>query len=59
MKKKMGRPTDNPKTEQIKVRATKEEVNMLKECCESLGKTQREIVMKGIELVHETIKKES
>jgi hypothetical protein len=55
----MGRPTDNPKTEQIKVRATKEEVNMLKECCESLGKTQREIVMKGIELVHETIKKES
>ena len=57
LRTKMGRPTDNPKTEQIKIRATKEEVNLLKECCDTLGKTQREVIIQGIELVHEAIKK--
>lgn len=57
LRTKIGRPTEDPKTEQIKIRATKKEVELLKECCNDLGKTQREVVMKGIELVHETIKK--
>lgn len=52
-----GRPTSNPKTEQIKIRATKEDKKLLKECCEKLNKTQYDVVMKGIKKVHAEIKK--
>ena len=46
--KKMGRPTQNPKTEQIKIRATKEDKAILEECCETLGLTQYEVIMMGV-----------
>lgn len=54
---KMGRPTENPKTEQIKIRATKFDRNLLDECCKLLGKTQYEVIMEGIKLVYENAKK--
>ena len=57
MSAKMGRPTDNPKTEIIKVRATKEDRERLLYCCEQTGKTQYDIVMEGIKLVEDKIKK--
>lgn len=44
----MGRPTQNPKTEQIKIRATKEDRALLDECCKILGKTQYEVIMMGV-----------
>lgn len=50
-----GRPTDNPKTEAIKVRATKQDRELLTECCKKLNQTQYEVVMKGIQKVHEEI----
>lgn len=52
-----GRPTNNPKTEEIKVRATKEDKKLLKECCEKLNQTQYDVVMNGIKKVHAEIKK--
>ena len=52
----MGRPTDNPKTEVIKVRATQDDRNKLLYCCKQLNKTQYEIVMEGINKVYEEIK---
>ena len=54
---KMGRPTDNPKTEIIKIRATKNDREKLLECCEKKQATQYEIVMEGINKVYEEIKK--
>ena len=57
MSPRTGRPTDNPKTEQIKVRATKEDKKLLEECCEKLNQTQYEVVMNGIKKVYAEIKK--
>ena len=56
-KKKMGRPTDNPKTEQIKIRATKEDKKLLENCCEKLNKTQYDVIMTGIKSVYDEIEK--
>lgn len=53
----MGRPTDNPKTEQIKIRATKEDKKLLENCCEKLNKTQYDVIMIGIKSVYDEIKK--
>lgn len=57
MSPRTGRPTNNPKTEQIKIRATKEDRMLLDECCEKMNLTQYEVVMNGIRKVHAEIKK--
>lgn len=57
MSPRTGRPTDNPKTEEIKIRATKQDKEMLKECCTLLDWTQYEVVMTGIRKVYAEIKK--
>lgn len=57
MSPRTGRPTSNPKTEEIKIRATKQDKELLKECCEVLSQTQYDVVMNGIKKVHAEIKK--
>lgn len=52
MSPRTGRPTENPKNEIIKVRATKDDREKLLYCCKKLGKTQYEIVMQGIDEVY-------
>ena len=54
---KIGRPTENPKTIQTRIRMTQDESDMLKECAEVLQKTKTDIVIMGIQMVHATIKK--
>ena len=56
MSSKMGRPTENPKKEVIKIRATKEDREKLLYCCEIMNKTQYEVVTEGIDKVYEEIK---
>lgn len=59
MSPKTGRPKiENPKSEQIKIRATKEDKALLEKCCEKLNKTQYDVVMTGIKKVYTEIKKE-
>lgn len=58
MSPRTGRPTDNPKNEVIKIRATKEDREKLLYCCEKTNKTQYEIVMSGIEKEYKKLKKE-
>lgn len=53
---RMGRPTDNPKDNVIKIRATKEDREKLLYCCQTLNKTQYDVVMEGINKVYESIK---
>lgn len=57
MSPRTGRPTENPKNDIIKIRATKEDREKLLYCCEVTGKTQYEVVMEGIETVYQKIKK--
>lgn len=51
-----GRPTDNPKNNIIKVRATEEDREKLLYCCEKTGMTQYDVVMKGIDKVYNEIR---
>lgn len=58
MSPRTGRPTNNPKVTEIKIRATKEDREKLIRCCEITGKTQYEIVMEGIDMVYQNVTKE-
>ena len=53
----MGRPTDNPKTTMFRVRLDQDSVEKLDESAESLDITRSEVVRRGIDLVHKSLKK--
>lgn len=55
-KKKMGRPTDNPKTEKIGIRISKKDLDILEECSEILGETRANVIVKGIKMVYQKLK---
>lgn len=58
MSPRTGRPKiDNPKSEQIKIRATKQDKDLLDKCCKLLNKTQYDVVMNGIKKVYAEAKK--
>lgn len=58
MSPRTGRPkSDNPKSQEIKIRATKEDREKLLYCCEKTGKTQYQVVMEGINEVYKQLKK--
>ena len=57
MSPRTGRPTNNPKTEEIKIRATKEDKELLRKCCDRLNQTQYDVVMNGIKKVYAEIEK--
>lgn len=57
-RKKMGRPTDDPKTLNTRVRLSENDVKMLEYCSEKTELTKSEIIRRGIELVYNKIKKE-
>ena len=53
MSPRTGRPkSDNPKSEQIKIRATKEDKELLEKCCALLNQTQYDVVMNGIKKIY-------
>ena len=55
-KKKMGRPTDNPRTEKVGFRMSKSEIEDIQKCAEAM-KTQRvNAVVEGIRLLKEKLK---
>lgn len=56
MSPRTGRPTNNPKTTEIKIRATKEDREKLLFCCEKTGMTQYDVVMQGIDKVYNKIR---
>lgn len=58
MSPRTGRPTDNPKTEQIKIRATKEDRAVLERCCVLLNKTQYEIIMECVRKLYADVAEE-
>ncbi len=57
MSAKMGRPTDNPRNIQVRVRLNKEEAAMLSDCAEQLQISKTAVIVRGIKQVYSEIKK--
>jgi predicted transcriptional regulator len=53
----MGRPTDNPKTGIIKIRADEQTIEKLSECSERLNMSRSDIVRKGINDIYDSLDK--
>lgn len=56
-KKKMGRPTESPKTIVKRARMSEEDVKKLKECCLALGLSESDVLRMGIDEVYQKIRK--
>ena len=52
-----GRPTNDPKILNTRIRFSEEDLRMLEFCCEMTGKKKSEIIRMGIREVYEKIKK--
>jgi predicted DNA-binding protein len=57
MVKKMGRPTESPKTNQTRIRMSDEDLELLDFCCEKTGLSKADIIRLGIKKVYEELKK--
>lgn len=55
--KKMGRPTQSPKTNQLRIRMSDEDMNILNICSEKTGMNKADVVREGIKKVYQDIKK--
>lgn len=54
---KLGRPTNNPRTIQTRIRMTEEEANILNECASKLNTTKTNVVIMGIKKVYADLDK--
>ena len=54
--KKMGRPTDNPKTFMLRVKMDKETLDKLDECCKVENVNRSEFVRKNIHEKYDDLK---
>ena len=58
MSPRTGRPKiENPKSVQVTARLDAETVKKLDECTKALSMTKADVIRKGVEIVHEGIKK--
>lgn len=54
---KIGRPTTNPRTEQISVRLSKKEIEMLGICAKMLNTTRANVLVFGVEMIFRQLNK--
>lgn len=57
MSPKTGRPTDDPKKHETRIRMSDEDIRILEECCRLTGMNKAEVIRKGIREVYNSIKK--
>lgn len=57
MSPRTGRPTDDPKKLNTRIRLSEEDVKRLEYCAEKTGLTKAEIIRQGIKDVYEKLKK--
>lgn len=55
MSPRTGRPTNDPKNNQYRIRLSDKEVEMLAFCCEKTGLSKSDIVRRGIEKVYKEV----
>ena len=53
-----GRPTNDPKVLNTRIRLSEEDIQRLKYCVEATGLTKSEIIRQGIKEVYDKLKKE-
>lgn len=51
-----GRPTDNPKKHETRIRMSDEDVKILEYCCKATGKSRSDIIREGIREVYAKLK---
>lgn len=51
----MGRPTDDPKTERLEIRISRQDIEKLDFCCEKVKKRRAEIIRMGIQKIFEEL----
>ncbi len=56
-KKRMGRPTDNPKSYRESFRLSEEDMQKIRFCMEKTGMTKTDIIRKGIDCVCQELQK--
>lgn len=52
-----GRPTDDPKNLNTRIRLSQTDINKLEYCCQETGKKKSEIIREGIDKVYTELKK--
>lgn len=57
MSPRTGRPTNNPKKHENRIRMSDEDIEILEYCCKVTGKTKADIIREGIREVYARIKK--
>lgn len=57
MSPRTGRPTDNPKTLNTRIRMSQDDIDKLEYCCKTTGKAKSEIIREGIDKVYKELKK--
>lgn len=56
MSPRTGRPTDNPKRNNTRIRMTDEDVEILEYCVKKTGMTKADVIRQGIREVYAKIK---
>lgn len=56
-KKKMGRPTDNPKSYRESFRLSEGDMEKIRFCMETTGMSKTDVIRQGIDEVYQKIKK--
>lgn len=51
-----GRPTNEPKIHQARIRMSDEDIEMLEYCCKVTGLSKADVIRKGIKMVYEQTK---
>lgn len=54
-KKKMGRPTNNPRTEKIGLRLSQKELSDIQKCATAMNTNRVDAVVEGIQLLKKTL----
>lgn len=56
MSPRTGRPTQDPKKHETRIRMSDEDVRLLNICCEKTGLNKADVIRRGIREVYEKIK---
>lgn len=57
MSPRTGRPTDDPKKYETRIRMSEEDLQLLEYCCKATGRTKAELIREGIREVYAKVKK--
>lgn len=57
MSPRTGRPTDNPKRHETRIRMSDNDIEMLEYCCKATGRTKADIIRDGIKRVYDSLEK--